>query len=89
MAIPTSPTKWALKRDLDNYIYFSHITTGTSGRAVKIHKDVFLPFFCAVNPDTHEGQSVIRQIKHLRILQPARTAHPPALSFYKILKKKK
>ncbi len=67
MAIPTSPTKWALKRDLDNYIYFSHITTGTSGRAVKIHKDVFLPFFCAVNPDTHEGQSVIRQIEQLRI----------------------
>ena len=37
MAIPTSPNKWALKRDLDNYIYFSPITTGTSVRAVKIH----------------------------------------------------
>ena len=37
MAIPTSPNKWALKRDLDNYIYFSPITIGTSDQAVKIH----------------------------------------------------
>lgn len=55
------------QQSLDQYVFFSPLTMGgASGRAVKIHKDLFLPFFCIVDPNTHDGQSIIRQIENLR-----------------------
>ncbi|HRH77845.1 MAG TPA: hypothetical protein PK129_10895 [Cellvibrionaceae bacterium] len=54
-------------KDISGYIYFSHNTKGTTGRAVKIHTDLFLEFFCAVDPTSAEGQSVIRDIESLRV----------------------
>lgn len=63
----TSSSYYQFQQSLDQYIYFSPLTTGgSSGRAVKIHKDLFLPFFCIVDPTTHDGQSIIRQIENLR-----------------------
>lgn len=63
----TSSSYYQFQQSLDQYIYFSPLTTGgSSGRAVKIHKDLFLPFFCIVDPTTYDGQSIIRQIENLR-----------------------
>jgi hypothetical protein len=54
-------------KDLDGYIFFSENTQGISGSPVKIHTRLFLDFFCAVDPDSAEGQSVIRDIEALRV----------------------
>ena len=63
----TSSSYYQFQQSLDQYIYFSPLTTGgSSGRAVKIHKDLFLPFFCIVDPTTYDGQSIIRHIENLR-----------------------
>lgn len=63
----TSASYHQFQQSLDQYVYFSPLTMGgASGRAVKIHKDLFLPFFCIVDPSTHDGQSIIRQIENLR-----------------------
>lgn len=51
---------------LDQFVYFSALTTGSHGRAVKINKNLFLPFFCVVDPATHDGQLIIRHIEALR-----------------------
>ena len=51
---------------LDQFVYFSALTTGNHGRAVKINKNLFLPFFCVVDPATHDGQLIIRHIEALR-----------------------
>lgn len=62
-----SSSYYQFQQSLDQYVYFSPLTMGgASGRAVKIHKDLFLPFFCIVDPTTHDGQSIIRQIENLR-----------------------
>jgi len=66
MAERPQSTTWVLKHELGNYIYFSPLTTGATGRAVKIHKDLLLPFFFAVNSKTYDGQLAIRQIEQLR-----------------------
>ena len=63
----TSSSYFQFQQSLDQYVFFSPLTMGgSSGRAVKIHKDLFLPFFCVVDPTTHDGQSIIRQIENLR-----------------------
>lgn len=63
----TSASYFQFQQSLDQYVFFSPLTTGgSSGRAIKIHKDLFLPFFCVVDPNTHDGQSIIRQIENLR-----------------------
>ena len=54
------------QQNLDKFIYFSPLTTGVTGSAIKISKELFLPFFCAVDPNTLDGQDVIRQIETLR-----------------------
>lgn len=59
-------SRHALQSQLGQYVYFSPLTTGTNGRAVKINKELFLPFFCCVDPSTHDGQLIIRQIEKLR-----------------------
>ena len=71
MSLPTlrntSASYFQFQQSLDQYVYFSPLTMGgAAGRAVKIHKDLFLPFFCIVDPGTHDGQNIIRQIENLR-----------------------
>lgn len=71
MSLPTirdtSASYFQFQQSLDQYVFFSPLTMGgASGRAVKIHKDLFLPFFCVVDPSTHDGQAIIRQIENLR-----------------------
>lgn len=71
MSLPTirnaSNSYFQFQQSLDQYVFFSPLTMGgASGRAVKIHKDLFLPFFCVVDPNTHDGQAIIRQIENLR-----------------------
>lgn len=67
LASKTSASYFQFQQSLDQYVFFSPLTTGgASGRSVKIHKDLFLPFFCVVDPNTHDGQSIIRQIENLR-----------------------
>lgn len=70
MSLPSrnaSASYYQFQQSLDQYVFFSPLTLGgASGRAVKIHKDLFLPFFCVVDPNTHDGQSIIRQIENLR-----------------------
>lgn len=62
-----SSSYYQFQQSLDQYVFFSPLTMGgASGRAVKIHKDLFLPFFCVVDPNTHDGQAIIRQIENLR-----------------------
>lgn len=64
---PFTNSFYAFRQSVNDYIFFSPQTTGTnSGRAVKIRKDLFLAFFCAIDPDTYDGQVVIRQIENLR-----------------------
>lgn len=63
----TSASYFQFQQSLDHYVFFSPLTMGgSSGRAVKIHRDLFLPFFCVVDPSTHDGQAIIRQIENLR-----------------------
>lgn len=63
----TSASYFQFQQSLDQYVFFSPLTMGgASGRAVKIHKDLFLPFFCVVDPSSHDGQAIIRQIENLR-----------------------
>lgn len=71
MSLPSlsnaSASYFQFQQSLDQYVFFSPLTMGgASGRAVKIHKDLFLPFFCVVDPSTHDGQAIIRQIENLR-----------------------
>lgn len=71
-------------KDLAGYIFFSPNTKGTTGRAVKIHTDLFLEFFCAVDPGSAEGLGVIRDIEGLRVnpaaFQPPSSSVPPSKS---------
>lgn len=54
------------KDSVNQFIFFSPLTLGETGRAVKINKALFLPFFCAVDPATYDGQTIVRQIENLR-----------------------
>lgn len=62
-------------KDIGGYIYFSPKTQGLSGFAVKIHTDLLVDFFCNVDPSTHDGECVIRDIESLKAL--ANTASGP------------
>lgn len=53
-------------KDQAGYIFFSKNTTGSCGRAVKIHCSVFMDFYCAVDISSADGQKVIRDIENLR-----------------------
>lgn len=71
MGIPLTNGKqssyYQFQQSLSEYIYFSPMTLGgVSGRSVRIRKDLFLPFFCVVDPKTYDGQNIIRQIENLR-----------------------
>lgn len=64
---PTLGSYHNFQASLGEFIFFSPLTLGNnSGRAVKISKNLFFPFFLAVDPDTHDGQVIIRQIENLR-----------------------
>lgn len=76
MPISTESNKWLLQQQLSNYIYFSPATTGKTGRAIKIHRDLFMPFFLAVNPKTHDGQLVIRTIESLKTMPKLSVKQP-------------
>lgn len=65
--------------DVGGYIHFSSNTQGQCGRPIKIHTNLFVDFFCAVNPDTYEGQTVIRDIESLRAKQPLETRPTAAM----------
>jgi hypothetical protein len=73
MPIPNEPNKWLLTQQLDKYVYFSPLTTGSTGRAVKIHRDLFFPFFLAVNRKTLDGQLIIRTTKQIGALSNLET----------------
>jgi hypothetical protein len=53
-------------KDFDGYVFFSKNTVGTIGKPVKIHSSLFLDFFCNVDPNSQEGQAMIRDIENLR-----------------------
>jgi hypothetical protein len=53
-------------KDIDGYIFFSDNTKGMSGKPIKIHTSLFIDFFRAVDPGTHDGQAVIRDIESLK-----------------------
>ena len=60
-------------KDINGYVFFSDKTTGKSGKPVKIHTSLFVDFFCAVDPTTHDGQTIIRDIENLRVLAKPNT----------------
>lgn len=62
-------------QDAGGYIHFSPNTRGQSGRPVKIHTNLFVDFFCAVNPGTQSGQTIIRDIESLRAKQAPDVRH--------------
>lgn len=62
--------------DVDGYLFFSPNTKGLSGNPVKIRADLFVDFFCSVDPETHDGQTIIRDIESLKIF--GKTAGPSA-----------
>lgn len=67
-----SPSKTLLtKQAMQDYVYFSDNTKGHTGKAVKIKIDLFPRFAALVDPKTHTGQTVIRQIENLRMTNGA------------------
>jgi hypothetical protein len=67
-----SPSKTLLtKQAMKDFVYFSDNTKGINGKAVKIKIDLFLRFAALVDPKTHTGQTIIRQIENLRMLNAA------------------
>lgn len=65
-------------KDIAGYVFFSERTTGKTGKPVKIHSSLFIDFFCAVDPTTHDGQVIIRDIENLKVLaRPNTIPHIP------------
>lgn len=62
--------------NVEGYLFFSPNTKGLSGNPVKIRADLFVDFFCNVDPETHDGQTIIRDIESLKIF--GKTAGPSA-----------
>ncbi|HSC67238.1 MAG TPA: hypothetical protein VLC79_06090 [Cellvibrio sp.] len=69
--LPNSTNTFLSKLDMTEYVYFSEQTKGVFGKAVKIKVDLFPRFAALVDPKTHVGQTVIRQIENLRMLNAA------------------
>jgi hypothetical protein len=67
MTAPVKPKAKSVTHDVSEYLFFSPNTKGLSGSPVKIRADLFMDFFCNVDPQTHDGQSVIRDIESLKI----------------------
>ncbi len=67
MTAPAKPQAKSVTHDVSEYLFFSPNTTGLSGSPVKIRAELFVDFFCNVDPQTHDGQSVIRDIESLKI----------------------
>jgi hypothetical protein len=67
MTAPVRPQAKSVTHDVSEYLFFSPSTTGLSGSPVKIRADLFMDFFCNVDPQTHDGQRVIRDIESLKI----------------------
>ncbi|ACR12216.1 hypothetical protein TERTU_4707 [Teredinibacter turnerae T7901] len=65
--------------DIGGYIYFSPLTRGASGKPVKIHTNLFVDLFCAINPNTNEGQTIIRDIESLRAKMATDSLPKPAM----------
>jgi len=61
-----TPNPFNNKNPIENYIYFSPLTKGITGKAIKINKDLFLPFFCGIDPNTYDGKLIIHKIESLR-----------------------
>lgn len=67
-----SPSRTLLnKQAMKDYVYFSDNTKGQTGKAVKIKIDLFPRFAALVDPKTHKGQTIIRQIENLRMVNGA------------------
>lgn len=79
MQLPTSHIK-----DIGGYVFFSNNTTGNSGRPIKIHSDLFLDFFGAVDPTSHDGLTIIRDVESLKVnpkaYRPPSSFQPPQAS---------
>ena len=69
--LPSSTNTFLSRLDMKDYVYFSENTKGIFGKAVKIKVDLFPRFAALVDPKTHAGQTVIRQIENLRMLNGA------------------
>jgi|GEM_PF-1983504 len=67
MTTPPKPQPKSVTHDTSEYLFFSPNTKGLSGSPVKIRADLFMDFFCNVDPETHDGQSVIRDLESLKI----------------------
>ncbi|WP_019602494.1 hypothetical protein [Teredinibacter turnerae] len=65
--------------DIGGYIYFSPLSRGASGKPVKIHTNLFVDLFCAINPNTNEGQTIIRDIESLRAKMATDSLPKPAM----------
>jgi hypothetical protein len=76
MTLPAKPRPKTISYDLSEYLFFSPNTTGLSGSPVKIRADLFMDFFCNVDPQTHDGQSVIRDIESLKIFGKTASQNP-------------
>lgn len=67
-----SPSKTMLnKQAMKDYVYFSDNTKGQTGKAVRIKIDLFPRFAALVDPKTHKGQTIIRRIENLRMVNGA------------------
>ncbi|MDH5179192.1 MAG: hypothetical protein OEZ39_17780 [Gammaproteobacteria bacterium] len=52
--------------ELKNYIFFSNLTKGGTGKKLHIDARLLPVFLSAVDPDTHDGKETIRKIENLR-----------------------
>src|SRR5690606_39016735 len=59
------------KQAMKDYVYFSDNTKGQTGKAVRIKIDLFPRFAALVDPSTHKGQTIIRKIENLRMVNGA------------------
>lgn len=55
-------------QDIDGFIFFSPKTQGHVGKPVKVHTSLFVDFMLSVDPNTADGQTVIRDLESLRTL---------------------
>jgi hypothetical protein len=62
----------------DKYVFFSKNTVGVVGKPVKIHSSLILNFLYFVNPNSQEGQVIIKEIENLRT--DPRANHPGAVT---------
>lgn len=65
--LPSPSTTVLSRHAMKDYVYFSDNTKGINGKAVKIKIDLFPQFAALVDPKTHVGQTIIRQIENLRL----------------------